>query len=85
MVAEFEGKARGGDSLPDDRRPGFEGGVALWHDPPWRERECYGAGGVSDRPEACLLLARALQIADGNGCATPVNWQPREKAVVPPA
>ena len=26
-----------------------------------------------------LRLARALQIADGNGCATPVNWQPREK------
>ena len=31
-----------------------------------------------------LRLARALQTADGNACATPVNWQPGEKVVVPP-
>ena len=31
-----------------------------------------------------LRLARALQIADGNVCASPVNWQPDEKVVVPP-
>ncbi len=32
-----------------------------------------------------LRLARVLQTADGNACATPVNWQPSEKVVVPPS
>jgi len=29
-------------------------------------------------------LVTALQTADQNGCATPVNWQPGEKVIVPP-
>lgn len=31
-----------------------------------------------------LRIAKALQTADGNACATPVNWQPGQKVVVPP-
>jgi peroxiredoxin (alkyl hydroperoxide reductase subunit C) len=31
-----------------------------------------------------LRLLTALQTADGNACATPVNWKPGEKVVVPP-
>jgi peroxiredoxin (alkyl hydroperoxide reductase subunit C) len=29
-------------------------------------------------------LVTALQTADRNGCATPVNWKPGEKVIVPP-
>ena len=29
-------------------------------------------------------LVGALQTADKNGCATPVNWKPGEKVIVPP-
>ena len=29
-------------------------------------------------------LLKALQTADGNACATPVNWKPGEKVIVPP-
>src|SRR4051812_607613 len=31
-----------------------------------------------------LRLLEALQTADQNACATPVNWEPGEKVVVPP-
>jgi peroxiredoxin (alkyl hydroperoxide reductase subunit C) len=31
-----------------------------------------------------LRVTAALQMADGNACATPVNWRPGEKVVVPP-
>jgi len=31
-----------------------------------------------------LRLAKALQTADTNACATPVNWKPGDKVVVPP-
>ena len=31
-----------------------------------------------------VRLLTALQTADGNGCATPVNWKPGDKVVVPP-
>jgi peroxiredoxin (alkyl hydroperoxide reductase subunit C) len=31
-----------------------------------------------------LRLAKALQTADTHSCATPVNWQPGDKVVVPP-
>jgi peroxiredoxin (alkyl hydroperoxide reductase subunit C) len=31
-----------------------------------------------------LRLVEALQTTDANAVATPVNWQPGEKVVVPP-
>lgn len=31
-----------------------------------------------------IRIVTALQTADGNACATPVNWQPGQKVVVPP-
>lgn len=31
-----------------------------------------------------LRILQALQTADANACATPANWQPGEKVVVPP-
>jgi peroxiredoxin (alkyl hydroperoxide reductase subunit C) len=31
-----------------------------------------------------LRLVKALQTADAHACATPVNWQPGDKVVVPP-
>ncbi len=34
--------------------------------------------------EEILRLMQALQTADTYGCATPVNWKPGEKVVVPP-
>ena len=44
---------------------------------------CYPKN-VGRNLDEILRLARALQTADGNACATPVNWQPGEKVVVPP-
>ncbi len=32
-----------------------------------------------------LRLVDSLQAADGNGIATPVNWRPGDKVIVPPA
>ena len=31
-----------------------------------------------------LRLVKALQTTDANGVATPANWQPGEKVIVPP-
>lgn len=34
--------------------------------------------------EEILRLVQSLQTADGKACATPVNWKPGEKVIVPP-
>jgi peroxiredoxin 2/4 len=39
---------------------------------------------VGRNVEEVLRLLDALQTADKNACATPVNWKPGEKVVVPP-
>jgi peroxiredoxin 2/4 len=35
-------------------------------------------------PKEILRLVKALQTTDANGVATPANWQPGEKVIVPP-
>ncbi len=39
---------------------------------------------VGRNVDEVLRLVRALQTADAYACATPVNWKPGEKVVVPP-
>lgn len=39
---------------------------------------------VGRNVDEILRLVQALQTADGNSVATPVNWRPGEKVVVPP-
>ena len=34
--------------------------------------------------EEILRLVQSLQTSDGNACATPVNWKPGDKVIVPP-
>lgn len=39
---------------------------------------------VGRNVDEVLRLVEALQTADGNACATPVNWRKGEKVIVPP-
>jgi peroxiredoxin (alkyl hydroperoxide reductase subunit C) len=39
---------------------------------------------VGRNVDEVMRLLEALQIADENACATPVNWKPGEKVIVPP-
>ncbi|TAH39783.1 MAG: peroxiredoxin [Planctomycetota bacterium] len=39
---------------------------------------------VGRNSDEILRLIEALQTADANACATPVNWKPGDKVVVPP-
>jgi len=39
---------------------------------------------VGRNVDEIVRLLDALQTADQNACATPVNWKPGEKVVVPP-